>query len=410
MPLLASPPPPHGHHHGNDDEGQRHSERVLWISSRTTGTLRMQIRCVEVFHGELLNDEKGAGRVDRTGLMLWPASYLMAAYLMASRRTSLQAPAVTRHVVDLGSGACALAGLLLSHLVPCPAEGASAAPLSTRRQSRITLTDGDKESLGMLEWNARHHHEGTDDLVGNAKDGTGSLPTRFSPSPTCDIHVQRLRWGNPEEAQAITDEAGVPASLVLGSDVLYPSISLVTIQQLLQSARALLLGTEGSHGSSSTSSSRDYLSTLQGCLVLSFIDRDQKATLRLLMGALRYERFQLEQVVPAHNLYVDADEGFAVLEEDEEEGGEEEAGGHASPPRRRQRRVQLMTGGMLLVLRPVATGDASSSKAAEAEAHWFPDLWTEAEADVPEEWAGPPLSSGSDDEDEEEGDSEIVRK
>ena len=67
-----------------------------------------------------------------------------------------------------------------------------------------------------------------------------------------------------------------------------------------------------------------------------------------------------------------------------------------------------MTGGMILVLRPlVAVQEEEEEKEEDVDSQarrWFPDLWAEMRPEVPEEWEGPPLSSGSDNEGDEDED------
>jgi hypothetical protein len=150
---------------------------------------------------------------------------------------------------------------------------------------------------------------------------------------------------------------------------------------------------------------------LEGRFVLSFVDRDNKATLRNLLLALREERFQIENVVAGRDLFDDEKEGFMVEEEEEveadEEGGVEGEEGRG-PRRRLRRRVQMMGGGRVLVLRPLALShgegedEAAVTAAFEAaEARWFSGIWDVAPPPEVEEWQAP-LMSDDDEEDEDE--------
>ncbi len=402
---ASSSPPSH--------RPQERSTRVLWIGSRAAGTLVMQIQCCESFKGELLNNAEGDAHVDRTGLLLWPGSFLMCAYLLAAR-ASLRKTGTLRHVVELGAGATGLAGSLLSHFSYVRPPGSS----SETSRPRVTLTDGDPESVALLSHNAKHHFgEGTEMRV----DGNN---TTFSMAPSAEIKVQRLRWGNQNEINVLVSGIGNTASLVLGSDILYPSIPLAVISQLLQSVRTLLTSGDESSNIQDTAKKTDasqHVAKLKGRFVLSFLDRDNKATLRHLLLALRDERFQIEEVVAGSDLFADEKEGFTVVEEEEEanddekEEGEEEEKGQGEGEEgvrggfrgRHRRRVQMMGGGSVFVLFPLPLADiedeAMSISALKAsEARWFRDIWRVAPPEVEvEEWQAPLLSDDEIDENDD---------
>lgn len=388
----SSPPPP-----SHRPQEQSKSTRVIWIGSRAAGSLRLQIQCCESFKGELLNNEEGDAHVDRTGLLVWPGSFLTCAFLLAAR-AELGRGETTQHVVELGAGATGLAGLLLSHF-----------GCVWPSRPRTVLTDGDPESVALLDQNAKHHHQGNNENGASSNDGALSV------APTADIGVQRLRWGNEEEANVLVSGDGKAASLVLGSDILYPSIPLAVIRLLLQTARALLiLGGVCKATAQDTAAEADPAqdcAKLEGRFVLSFVDRDNKATLRNLLLALREERFQIENVVAGRDLFDDEKEGFMVEEEEEveadEEGGVEGEEGRG-PRRRLRRRVQMMGGGRVLVLRPLALShgegedEAAVTAAFEAaEARWFSGIWDVDPPPEVEEWQAP-LMSDDDEEDEDE--------
>ncbi|KAM3572229.1 hypothetical protein VYU27_005763 [Nannochloropsis oceanica] len=406
--IASSSPPSHC--------TQEQSTRVLWIGSRAAGTLMMQIQCCESFKGELLNSAAGDAHVDRTGLLLWPGSFLMCAYLLAAR-ASLRKAGTLRHVVELGAGATGLAGSLLAHFSYERPSGSS----SGISRPRVTLTDGDPESVALLSYNAKHHFRGGREM---RLDGNN---TTMSMAPYADIVVQRLRWGNQNEIKALGSGIDRTASFVLGSDILYPSIPPAVISQLLHSVRTLLTSGDELSNMQDTAQEKDavkHMVKLKGRFVLSFLDRDNKATLRHLLLALREERFQIEEVVTGSDLFADEKEGFMVIEEEEEEEGEincgddeedegEEEGrkegeggeaGRGGFRGRHRRRVQMMGGGSVFVLFPLPLADiedeAMSISALKAsEARWFRDIWKVAPPEVEvEEWQAPLMS---DDEEEE---------
>jgi len=358
----------------------------------------LQIQCCESFKGELLNNEEGDAHVDRTGLLLWPGSFLLCAYLLAAR-AELGKGETTQHIVELGAGATGLAGLLLSHFTCMRPSGFS----SMKSRPRTNLTDGDPESVAILSDNAKHHFESGENDAERSSSGT-----TLSMTPIADIVVQRLRWGNQDEADALVSGDWKAASLVLGSDILYPSIPLAVIRQLLQTVRVLMIP-EGKATTQDTAEEEAAAAAqdgakLNGRFVLSFLDRDNKATLRNLLLALREEQFEIKNVVAGIDLYSDEKEGF-VVEEEEEEGGEGGTGGHR---RRHCRRVQMMGDGQVLVLRPMSYvkdeeegASAAATVAFEAaEARWFRDIWEVAPPPEVEEWQAPLMSDDDDDENE----------
>ena len=385
----SSPPPPH--------YAQKQSTRILWIGSQAAGTLRLQIQCCESFKGELLNNEEGDAHVDRTGLLLWPGSFLMCTYLLAGR-AELEGGETTQLVVELGAGATGLAGLLLSHFL-CVRPS----------RPRTILTDGDPESVAILSHNAKHHFGGENDVATD----TNNSNTTLSAALSADIEVQRLRWGNQDEADALVSGAGKAASLVLGCDILYPSIPQAVIRLLLQTARVLL-----APGGACKATAQDTpkaaaapqdSAKLKGRFVLSFIDRDSKITLRNLLLALREERFEIEDVVAGSYLFSDEKEGFMVEEEEEEEtdedGGVEGEEGRGVPRRRHRRRVQMMGGGRVLVLQPLPLSEGEDEAAATAafkasDARWFRGIWDVAPPPEVEEWQAPLMSDDEEGEDD----------
>ncbi len=138
----------------------------------------------------------------------------------------------------------------------------------------------------------------------------------------------------------------------------------------------------------------------------SFIDRDNKASLRNLLRALRQQQsFLLEKAwelegQPAHHR----------LEEEEEEGEDEEGGLQTG----RRRAVVLMRGAKLLLLAPLAAAAAEEDalaleeRQAAAEARWLPGVWEEpqgpgngghgGESETDEEWAPPLMLSDEEEE------------
>lgn len=365
--------------------------RVFIIGSEAAGYLRFRIECCESFRGELLNGGEGDSHVDRTGLLLWPGSFLLCAYLL-SRRKVLVETSVIQHVVELGAGSTGLAGLLLSHLsLPSNPFG----PKNPARR-RITLTDGDLESVTLLQCNARNHHREADITLCSSKF------VDFSAALTAELAVMRLRWGNREEASSLVRGEEPPVSLIIGSDILYPSISQDNIRQLLQCVRVLLLSRNGKEkttvGAAKVRPSKE--PQPRGRFVLSFIDRDNKATLRNFVNALRIENYEVEDVIDGTSLLVEGDEKISVEEEEEVEERDSEAiqKDMGLSEHTRRRTVPMMMGGVVMVLRPL-TGDVIGGEGVGTAEHgpswadrWFRDLWEEAPPCEVEEWEPPLLT------------------
>jgi precorrin-6B methylase 2 len=141
-------------------------------------------------------------------------------------------------LVELGAGA-GLCGVVASQL----------------RTKSVILTDRDPDSLDLLRRNADANKAG-------------------------DVHVARLPWGDEECVAALPTSRGA-VDIVLGSDVLYPSIPQAVVDLLFETARSLLRP-EGA-----------------GRLVLSFIARDGKQTLRAMLRSAKKAGFQLDEMIEA---------------------------------------------------------------------------------------------------------------
>jgi hypothetical protein len=137
----------------------------------------------------------------------------------------------------------------------------------------------------------------------------------------------------------------------------------------------------------------------------SFIDRDNKASLRNLLRALRQESFVLERAWELEHEH-DGNAAHQLEEEEEVLEEEEEAGRGGSGATTRRRSVVLMRGAKLLLLAPVAPEDVMVAQRQEmAEARWLPGVWDEprartsagvtdgdSEEEEENEWAPPLLS------------------
>ena len=375
---------------GERDESSEREEQQAQPQQQATSTrvfylgpaIRLEVECVEIFRGKLLG-----GGVDATGQMLWPGSLVLCKYLLQAHTllqgstTDALPPALMPpfrhatdgveqpqcqqpqhqqpHIVELGAGATGLAGLLWARLQ---------APHANKM--KVTLTDRDAPSLALLQRNAaRVNRECGDDVVA----------------------ARALSWGIEAEAEAIMAERG-PAALVLGADILYPAIEVATIGALLWTARRLLGGGAG-----------------KGSMLLSFIDRDQKGSLRNLLRALRAGAFLLERAWELPEAGDEkGDDQMLRLEEEEEEEQDEDKGNQQQQQqqqrtgRRRRRPVILMRGAKLLLLAPMVPGDPCNQEKQEAaEMRWLPGVWDEPAArggdDSDAEWAPPFRSSDGED-------------
>lgn len=190
------------------------------------GRIQLHIHSVEVFRGQLL----GSG-VDHTGVMIWPATHLMVDWLLEHRQ---ELEGLT--VVELGAGA-GLCGILASRL----------------GTANVIITDRDDDSLDLIRRNIE-----------------ANRPTE----PCGEIQAARLPWGDEECMVALSAQS---VDMVIGSDILYPSIPQEVVDLLFSTARRLLRP--------------------RGRLVLSFIARDGKQTLRAMLHSAKRERFSLEKML-----------------------------------------------------------------------------------------------------------------
>jgi hypothetical protein len=97
-----------------------------------------------------------------------------------------------------------------------------------------------------------------------------------------NVSVAKVLWG---ELEGALEWSAPRFDLVIGSDVLYPSITLHVVRGLLQTARAYLGQRDNAGGQ------------LAKRLLLSFVERDRKVTVRNLCRAASLEGFVIDDVV-----------------------------------------------------------------------------------------------------------------
>eukprot|EP00624_Nannochloropsis_granulata_P001387 evm.model.NODE_16750_length_12696_cov_35.850582.3 len=175
--------------------------RLVLDKSEEPGRV-LQIRELEIKHAD---DPFGqAAAEDTTGLGVWPASLILARWLVTQRKELLD----DATVVELGCG-CAVPGL--------------AAALHGRPKA-VHLTDLNPETLANAEQNVQLNKE-----------------SFLVPDTAAHVHVTAMDWGN---------EASYPAGamgavdVVLGSDLVYqkslaPLLSQVLLQLLRPGGRFL---------------------------------------------------------------------------------------------------------------------------------------------------------------------------
>ena len=248
-----------------------------------------------------------------------------------------------QHILELGSGA-GLVGLIAGKL---------------SSSNRVTLTDGNDQSLELLKTNIAVNFclddVDNDDADGNADDTRTKKERKMA--------VARLAWGNESDAKAIIARHS-KADFIIGSDVLYPTISQIQVAALLRSAGNLLV----QHAEDATSS----FSCCSGRLILSFIARDGKRTLRHLLLAAREEGFVLEQVICQQELKNDYDD-------DQKEDSDDH---------------RVAMGAQILILRPQAAAGnhkrLDQKQQEEEEEKLLPGIWArDPTPEPPEEWICP---------------------
>jgi len=170
--------------------------------------MSVTIHCMESFKGCILQKDdkaKGAQHIDKTGLLIWPATFLLCDFLCWCHRTRSQSddsPLSTLSVVELGAGA-GLSGFLTALLRP----------------SFLLLTDRDADALSLLRHNAR----ATSRRVG----------------------VERLSWGDNDDLANIRttlekETKRHHCDLVMAADVVYPNVDKIVVSLLFDTVSRLL--------------------------------------------------------------------------------------------------------------------------------------------------------------------------
>jgi len=194
------------------------------------------------------------GTCDSTGIMIWPASYLLCQYLCYTQSIQkvdeINFFSLGSKILELGSG-CGIVGcvaaLTAKRFRPC------------RDTFLFYCTDMDDDVIQLCSENIRRNN----------------LDTTSANDSNIHIAARTLLWGNKVNMISITDEAGIETfDSVIAADIVYPTTTDEILSLLFQTVNHMLK--EG------------------GIFLLSFVSRDGWKTPQRLIQAASLAKYKIE--------------------------------------------------------------------------------------------------------------------